>query len=170
MAKHTPNPEDLTKMQREALEASSAAAAKTLEGFQKLAALNMRTARTALEQSAEQINALMSARDAKTLTDLVTSMAKLSPEQFTAYANAVYAISSETGSDVAALVQKQIQESNAQLSAAVESLAKGAPAGPVDATDFITQSMNATKAAYEQMQAAAQQFAASAASGRPRKS
>lgn len=170
MAKHTPNPDDLTQMQREALEATSAAAAKTLEGFQKLAALNMQTARTALEQSAEQINALLSARDAKTLTDLVTSMARLSPEQFTAYANAVYTISSETGSEVAALVQKQIQESNAQLSAAVESLAKGAPAGSANATDFITQSMNATKAAYEQMQAAAQQFAAGAPAGRTKRS
>ena len=166
MASKTPGTEDLKKMQREAIEASSAAAAKTLEGFQKLAALNMQTARTALEQSTEQIEALLSARDAKTLTDLVTSMAKLSPEQFSAYAKAVYAISSETGTDIASMVQKQIADSNAKLAAAVESLAKTAPTGMPNATDFITQSMNATKSAYEQMQAAAQQFAQAAGAGK----
>jgi len=169
MASKTPGTEDLKKMQREALEASSAAAAKTLEGFQKLAALNMQTARSALEQSTEQIEALLSARDAKTLADLVTSMAKLSPEQFSAYAKAVYAISSETGGEIAAMVQKQIAESNAQLAAAVESLAKGVPAGTPNANDFIAQSMNAAKAAYEQMQAAAQQFAQAAGGGKPGK-
>lgn len=166
MASKPPGTEQFEKMQREAIDASSAAAAKTLEGFQKLAALNMQTARTALEQSTEQIEALLSARDAKTLADLVTSMAKLSPEQFSAYAKAVYAISSETGTDIASMVQKQIADSNAKLAAAVESLAKTAPAGMPNANEFITQSMNAAKSAYEQMQAAAQQFAQSAGAGK----
>ena len=153
------SPEDLLKSQ---LEATSAAATKTLEGFQKLAALNMQTAKASLEQSSEQINALLNARDAKTLTELVTSFAKLSPEKFAAYANAVYAISKETGGQIGSMVEKQVAESNAQLAAAIESLAKNAPAGSKNAVDFITQSMNAAKQSYEQMQAAASQFAATA--------
>lgn len=157
MASKPPGTEDLKKMQRDAIDASTNAAAKALDGFQKLAALNMQTARAALEQSSEQIEALLSARDPKTLTELVTSMAKLPPEQFSAYAKAVYAISSETGTDLAALVQKQVGDGNAKLAAAVEALAKAGP--PPNANEFITQSLNAAKSAYEQMQAAAQQFA-----------
>lgn len=159
MASKPPGTEDLKKMQRDAIDASTNAAAKALDGFQKLAALNMQTARAALEQSSEQIEALLSARDPKTLTELVTSMAKLPPEQFSAYAKAVYAISSETGTDLAALVQKQVGDGNAKLAAAVEALAKAGPGAPPNANEFITQSLNAAKSAYEQMQAAAQQFA-----------
>jgi phasin family protein len=158
MASKIPGTDDFQKLQREALDASTAAATKTLEGFQKLAALNMQTARTALEQSTEQIEALLKARDAKTLSDLVTGMARLSPEQFSAYARAVYAISSETGGDVAAMVQKQIVDSNSKLAAAVESLAGGMTGGAPNASDFIAQSMKAAQSAYDQMQAAAQQF------------
>jgi phasin family protein len=159
MASKTPGTEDFMKLQRDAVDASNRAAAKALDGFQKLAELNMQTARAALEQSTEQIEALLSARDAKTLTELVTSMAKLSPEQFSAYAKAVYAISSETGTDLAALVQQQVGDGNAKLAAAVEALAKAGPGAPPNANEFITQSLNAAKSAYEQMQAAAQQFA-----------
>lgn len=166
MASKTPGTEDLKKMQREALDASSAAASRTLEGFQKLAALNMQTARTALEQSTEQIEALLSARDARTLAELVTSLARLSPEQFSAYAKAVYAISSETGGDIAAMIQKQVADSNKRLADAVESLARTAPAGMPDASDFIAQSMKAAKSAYEQMQAATRQFTQAAGSGK----
>jgi len=50
-------PEKLMQMQADALEASRQAASKTLEGWQKLAELNLQTARASLEQSSEQINA-----------------------------------------------------------------------------------------------------------------
>ncbi len=156
------NPADLTKLHSEALKVSSAAAAKTMEGFQRLAALNMQTAKASLEESSEQINALLATKDAKTLAELVTSFAKLSPEKFTAYANAVYAISSETNSEIGEMVRKQIAESNAQITAAVESLAKAAPGGSEGAVDFISQSLNAAKTAYENMQSATQQFAQNA--------
>ena len=161
------SPEDLLKSQ---VEASGAAASKTLDGFQKLAALNMQTARAALEESTDQINALLSARDAKTLAELATSFARLSPDKFAAYANAVYAISKETGSELGAMVEEQIAESNAQLAATIESLAKNAPPGSTGAVDFITQSMNAAREAYDQMQTAARQFTAQAgAAGKTRK-
>jgi phasin family protein len=158
MTKPRSGPEEFTRLQQEALAASSAAAARTLEAFGKLAELNMKTARTALEQSSEQIAALMQAKDTGSLSDLVTSLAKLSSDQFAAYARAIYSISSETGTDVADLVRKQIAQSNAQLAAAVESLAKAAPGSPTGANEFIAQSLNAAQAAYEQMQAAARQF------------
>ena len=161
------SPEDILKQQ---LDNSSAAAAKALDGFQKLAALNMETARASLEQSAEQINALLQARDAKTLTELVTSFARLSPEKFAAYANAVYAISKETGAELTAMVQKQVAESNAQMGAAIEALAKNPQMGmgtPPNAADFITQSMNAAREAYSQMEQNARQFTAQASQFMP---
>jgi len=171
--------EDLMKMHADALKASSAAAAKTLEGFQKLAALNMQTAKAALEDSSEQVKALLAAKDAKALTELVTSFAQPTPEKFTAYAKAVYAITKEANSDLTSMVEKQIATSNEQLAQAIENLAKNAPAGSEGAINFIKQALTAAQAAYEQVNTATRQFvqvaeanvqgAAKAASGTGRK-
>lgn len=162
MAK-TPTPEDFLKMQTEAFRASGAAATKAFEGFQKLAALNMETAKASLNDASEQIRALLAAKDAKTLTELVSSYTKPSPEKFSAYAKAVYAISQETGTDLSKLIEKQIAESNAQLVEAIETLAKSAPAGSEGAVAFMRQSLSAAGRAYEQVNAAAKQFADKAA-------
>lgn len=159
MPKPIPSGADLQKLQSDTLEFTGAAAAKTIEGFRRLAELNMQTARTSLEQSSEQIRALLEARDTETLTALVTSFAMLPPEKFSAYANAVYTIAQETGVDIGALVEQQIARSNEQLAEAVETLARSAPGGAGGALDFITQSMDAARAAYEQMQQAAAQAA-----------
>jgi len=153
------NTDDLMKMQAEAFRITSAAAAKALEGFQKLAALNMETAKSSLEQSTEQIRALLAAKDAQTLTELVTSYTKPSPDKFTAYAKAVLAISKDTGSDLSAMVEKQIAESNAQLAASIEELAKNAPAGSEGAIAFVRQALTAAGKAYEQVNSATKQFA-----------
>ncbi len=151
-------PENMMKMHAEAIKASSAAAAATLEGFQKLAELNMQTAKAALEESSEQIKALLAAKDAKALTDLVTSFAKPAPDKFTAYANAVYSISKETNTDLTAMVEQQVAASNRQLAEAVEALAKTAPAGSEGTVNFIKQALGAANAAYEQVNTATRQF------------
>ena len=151
-------PEDLMKMHADAIKASSAAAAKTLEGFQKLAELNMQTAKAALEESSEQIKALLAAKDAKALTDLVTSFAKPAPEKFTSYAKAVYSISKEANADLTAMVEQQIAASNRQLAESVEALAKNAPAGSEGTVNFIKQALGAANAAYEQVNTATRQF------------
>lgn len=88
MPKPLPSGADLQKLQSDTIEFTGAAAAKTIEGFRRLAELNMQTARASLEQSSEQIRALLEARDTETLTELVTSFAMLPPEKFAAYANA----------------------------------------------------------------------------------
>lgn len=158
------NPQDLMKLQMDAFRITGEAAAKALEGFQKLAALNMETAKSSLEQSTEQIRALLAAKDAKTLTELVTSYTRPSPEKFTAYAKAVLAISKDTGSDLSAMVEKQVEESNAQLAAAIEELAKNAPAGSEGAVAFVRQALAASAKAYEQVNNATRQFAEKAES------
>ncbi len=150
--------ENLMKMHSDALKASNAAAAKTLEGFQKLAALNMQTAKTALEESSDQINALLAVRDPKALTELVTSFSKPSPEKLTAYAKAVYAITKEANGEFAAMVEKQVADSNRQLTETVEKLASQAPAGSEGAVEFIRQSLAAAQSAYEQVNTATKQF------------
>lgn len=163
MAKPTPSPADLMKLHGEAIERGGAAARTALEGIGRLAALNIDTARASLEDSTEQIRALLSVRDVGTLTELVSSYARLSPDKVGAYVNAVYAISSETGAELRSVLERQIAEANAQLTAAVESLAQAAPPGADGTLDFISKSIDAAKSAYAQMQSATQHYAEAAA-------
>lgn len=158
MAKPLPSGADLQKLHNETMEFTGAAAARTLEGFRRLAELNMQTARTSLEESSEQIRALLEARDTETLTRLVTSFAMLPPDRFASWANAIYAIAQETGTDIGTLVEQQIERSNEQLAGTVAALARSSPGGTSGAYDFITKTMEAAQSTYEQMQAATAQF------------
>jgi len=144
-------PDQLMQMQADALAASKQAATKTLEGWQKLAELNLQTARASLEQSSEQINALLAARDTKALADLVTSLARPPQDQFSAYAKAVYAIYRDANQDLASLLDKQVAASNRQLAESVETLARTAPAGSEGVVSLIRQSMAAAQTAYDQV-------------------
>lgn len=150
--------DDLKKYQAEATQASSAAAMKTLEGFQRLAEVNLEAARAAMEQSAEQIRALLAAKDVNTLTNLVATYAQPSADKFTAYAQAVYAIASETNADLSKMVQQQIAKGNQQMAAAIEDLAKSAPAGSEGAMAFIRQAMATANSNYDQLNDAMKRY------------
>jgi phasin family protein len=152
-------PEKLMQMQADALEASRQAASKTLEGWQKLAQLNLQTARASLEQSSEQINALLAARDTQALANLVTSLARPPQDQFSAYAKAVYAIYRDANQDFASMLDKQVAASNRQLAESVESLARTAPAGTEGVVSLIRQSMAAAQTAYDQVNQAGRKLA-----------
>ena len=158
-------PEDLMKMQSEMANAASAAAMKTLEGFRKLTDVNLQAARASLEQSAEQINALLAAKDVNTLTSLVTSFSQPSADKFANYARAVYAVTSETNADLAKMVQDQIGKVNAQLAASIEQLARNAPGGAEGGMAFIRQALSTANASYDQFNAQMKQMVEMGAMG-----
>jgi phasin family protein len=143
--------EEMMKMQAEMTQATHEAMQKALDGFRRLADVNLQAARESLETTADQINALLAAKDVSTVTQLVSSFAQPSAEKFTAYAQAVAAVTRDTQSELAALVQQQIAKSNEQLAAAIEQLAKNAPPGSEGATSFLKQALATTNASYEQL-------------------
>ena len=152
-------PGEMQKLQADAMQASSAAAMKTLEGFQRLAEVNLQAAKAAMDGSTDQIRALLAAKDVNTLTNLVSSFAQPPAEQFTAYAKAVYAIASETNADLTKMVQQEIAKGNKQLAASIEELAKNAPAGSENMVALVKSAVAAANNAVETVQKAAKQAA-----------
>jgi phasin family protein len=144
-------PDEMMKMHAEMTQATHAAMQKALEGFRRLADVNLQAARDSLDTTAEQITALLAAKDVGTVTQLVSSFAQPSAEKFTAYAQAVAAVARDTQSEFAAMVQQQIAKSNAQLASMIEQLAKNAPSGSEGAAAFMKQAMAATNNSYEQL-------------------
>lgn len=149
------NVEDLVKVQQEMLKATNNVAATAFEAAKKLAELNMQTARTGFEESAAQMKALMSAKDPKALTELVSQMsAQLAhPDsgKAAAYAKKVYEISSQTGAELSALIEKQVAVTQQQLLVAVDALAKNAPAGSEGVVNLLKQGVVSLNSAYDQI-------------------
>ncbi len=150
---------DFMKFQADAVKASNALAAKTIEGMQKLADLNMKTVKTSMETSAEQVKSLMAVKDVKGMSEMLSTVVQPATEHMTAYAKDAYAITSTTGAEIAAMLEQQVEESNKQMFAAVDAMAKNAPAGSEGAISFMKQSLTAARGAYEQASKASKQAA-----------
>lgn len=151
------NATDLMKFQADAVKASNAVAAKGIEGMQKLADLNMKTAKASMEASAERVKTLMAVKDVKALTESLSEMAQPAGDRVTNYLKDAYAITSATNQEVLSMVEEQVEEGNKQLFAAIDAMAKNAPAGSESAISFMKQSLTAARSAYEQANKAGKQ-------------
>lgn len=149
------NVEDLVKVQQELLKATNNVASTAFEAAKKLAELNMQTAKAGFEESASQMKALMSAKDPKAVTELLQEMSSQfsNPESGKAatYAKKVYEISSATGNELTALIEKQIAATQQQLLVAVDALAKNAPPGSEGVVNLIKQGVVNVNSAYDQI-------------------
>jgi phasin family protein len=157
-----PSIEDLMKAQSEAFKASNTVASTAFDGAKKLLELNVQAAKAGMEESNAQLKALMAAKDVKTLndmlTDLFTQYSKPDTSKAAAYVKQVYDISTATGGEVTALIEKQVSASQKQLLDSVDALAKNAPSGSEGAVNALRQSVITANAAYEQVNTATRQM------------
>jgi phasin family protein len=157
-----PSIEDLMKAQAEAFKASNTVATTAFEGAKKLLELNVQAAKAGMEESNAQLKALMAAKDVKTLNDMLTELftqySKPDSSKAVAYVKQVYDISTATGSEVTALIEKQVAASQKQLLESVEALAKNAPPGAETAVTALRQSVVTANAAYQQVNVATRQL------------
>lgn len=139
-----------------AVELSSAA----MNGVEKLVALQMGVAKSAMSQGAENLKALAGAKDIQELVKIQSSFAMPTLESAVSYANAVYGIVSETGNAFAKMAEAQISASNEKIASAVEEFSKNAPAGSESGVALVKSALTAANAAYETASKAAKQAAA----------
>lgn len=152
-------PEQFTQMNTEALETFQAVAFKSIEGFEKLAELNLQTIRTSMTESNEQFKSLFGAKDPKALAELAAAGGQPAAEKVAAYTKSVYDIASETGAEIAKLFEKHMAEGNKQFTASIDAMAKNAPAGSEGVMTFVKSAMSAANTALEQVNKAGKQVA-----------
>jgi len=102
---------------------------KTIEGTEKLIALQIQASRSLLEDMASQAQAFAELKDPQKLATHLTSMKNPAGEKISAYARQAYEISTETREAITETIQKHIHESQGVTHAWIESAAKTAPAG-----------------------------------------
>jgi phasin family protein len=145
------NPTDLlTTLPAETLKASNAAFSQALQGFEKLTALNLDAARSSFATGATNAKALIAAKDPQAAADLFAGFVKPGNDAVAAYAKEVYEIAAETSASLFALGKSQVSKGSEQALAAVESLAKNAPAGSEGAVKFLRDGVQGATVAAEQ--------------------
>ena len=126
---------------------------------ERLAALNLNTARSAIENSAATTKSLFEIKDAQALVGLPSQLAQPGMEKVTAYSRSVYEIFTQTNDEVSKIVEAQVRELNGAFGTALDKLAKAGPVGSDVAVSAVKSAMAAANSAYGNFSKAAKQVA-----------
>jgi phasin family protein len=158
-------PDQFVALQRQSLESAQAIAMASFAGFEKLAQLNVQAAKTSVEENVQKGMSLLETRDAKAIAETFSESAQPS-DKFSAYVRHVYEIASETGAEISKVVEKQFSESNRQLTASIEALAKNSPVGSEGVVTLVKSAVTAANATWDQVNKAANATSAARTSGK----
>ncbi|SAK47893.1 TIGR01841 family phasin [Caballeronia ptereochthonis] len=154
-------PENVLASQKAGVDTTFGFAAQAVEGFEKLIDLNVRTLRTVLDEHQALVARSLSVRDPQEFLALQNQHLQDSAQRVQAYWTNVYEIASGVRGGCMEAVQDQIEKSQRNVHAFVESLASNAPVGSEavvtawkSAIDVATESANS---AYEAAKRAARQ-------------
>ena len=142
-------PEQFVQIHKSAIDSLQAAALVSMEGFERLAELNIQAARASKN--------LLEVRGTKGFAELANSGAQPVAEKFAAYAKHVYEIASATNAQLAKLVEKQFADGNRQLYAAIDAMAQNAPAGTEGVVTLVKQAVSTANNAFDQVAKATKQ-------------
>ena len=120
-----------------------------MAALEKLVELNMATAKTALSDTAELMQSMLSAKSPQDLTAVATAMA----EKAAAYGQAVAGIMTETGAALAKAVEGKFAGLQDQTMATIDAALKQAPAGSEGFVAAFKNAMTTGQAAFESAQA-----------------
>lgn len=133
----------------------------TKSGFdraERLAALNLNTARAALEDGVANIRTLSSIKNAQELVDLQSSLFQPMFDKSVAYARSVYAIAVEGQQELVKLFEAQVAELNKTVAVVLDEAAKSAPAGSESVISALKSAVAANNSVYENANKAVKQL------------
>jgi phasin family protein len=126
---------------------------------ERLAALNLNTARALLEDSVSNAKALLGVKDIQGFVALQTTLAQPAAEKAVAYSRSIYEIATQTQEEVSKIVESQFAEANKNVTAALDLATKNAPAGSDVAVAAVKSAIAAANSAYDNMTKAVKQVA-----------
>ncbi len=126
---------------------------------ERLAALNLNTARAMLEDSVASAKALLAVKDVQQLMAMQSTLAQPAIEKAVAYSRSAYEIATQTQEELTKVVEAQFSEINRNVASALDQAAKNAPAGSDVAVAAVKSAIAAANSAYDSMSKAARQVA-----------
>lgn len=124
---------------------------------ERLAALNLNTARSLLEDSVANTKSLMGVKDVQELVALQSGFVQPAIEKAVAYSRSVYEIVSQTQEELSKVVEAQVGEVNKAVASTLDQAAKQAPAGSDVAVAAVKSAIAAANSAYDSIAKATKQ-------------
>jgi phasin family protein len=141
------------------VEALLSLANTSLANAERLAALNLHTARALVEDGVANLKTLLGAKDAQEALNLQASLTQPGIEKAVAYSRSIYEISAQTQEEIAKIVEAQFSELNKGVNGLLDQAVKNAPAGSDVAVAAVKSAIAAANSAYDGLNKAAKQVA-----------
>ncbi|HYL19981.1 MAG TPA: phasin family protein [Burkholderiales bacterium] len=152
--------EQVTALGKSQLENALKLAEISVQGFDKLAALQLNTVKSAFADGLKTTKQFSSIKDASELSSIATTLSQPVWEKAQAYARGVYEVAATTQAEVSALLEQQVGELNKSVVATLDTVLKNAPAGSEAAVTAVKSAIQSANAAYESVLKATKQVAA----------
>lgn len=152
-------PEQFAAANKASVDAMLTLANTALASAERIAALNLNTARSMLEDGVANAKAMLGAKDAQEFFSVQASLAQPSLEKAVAYTRSVYEISAQSKEEIGKLLEAQFGDFQKQTLALLEKATKNAPAGSDVAVSAVKSAIASATTAFESMNKAAKQVA-----------
>ena len=157
-------PEQFAAANKATVDSLLSVANTALASAERIAALNLNAARSALEDTASGVKSVLSAKDPQEALAVQSSLAQPAVEKAVAYSRSVYEITAQTQQELAKMVEAQFGDFQKSIAGMVELATKSAPAGSEGAVAAIQSAIAAANSAFGNMNTVAKQFADAAQS------
>lgn len=149
--------EQLVAANKAAIDSLLTFAQTSLVNVERLAALNLNTARAFFADSAATVGALASVKEPKELFALPSALAKPAVEKSVAYSRSVYEILNDSTNGLTQIIESQTAELKKGFSAAIEESLKKAPAGSETVVAAVKSALAQADSAYETLSQSSKQ-------------
>ena len=130
---------------------------KAFEGVEKLVELNLQATKAAMAETANNAQAMLSAKDAQELLSLQASLMQPLADKTLAYSRHLYDIASGTSAEFSKAAEEQANDAQKKFMAVVDNAAQNAPAGSETAVTVMKSAVSAANNAMESVQKAVKQ-------------
>lgn len=124
-----PNFEQLAAAQQANAEVALALVRTALGGMERLAALNLNAARDFLDNTVNNTQALIGAKDVQEFAKINTSLAQPNLEKAVEYSRSVYDLITQVQKDVTEVIESQYSAFNQSANSAIDKTVSSAPVG-----------------------------------------
>ncbi len=135
----------------------TALTSKSFEGMEKLVALNITTAKAAIEDSSATARQLLAAKDPQEFFSVSASQTQPNAEKAIAYSRQLASIAADTSAEFSKAAESQFAEVNRKVISLVDEVTKNAPAGSETYVSAIKTAISNANAGYEQFSKTAKQ-------------
>ena len=161
-------PEQIASASKAQIDGLLTLANTAFAGMERLAALNLNTARSLLEDSAGSARALLAAKDLPSFIAIQGSLLQPAVDKAVLWSRSAYDIGTATREELGKTLESQMAEASQTLDSTLDEMIKHVPAGTEAAASAsvsaIKSALGAANSAYETLSKATQQAGEYAAS------